>query len=381
MNHQQNPSSSGLRPRSGSMLNGFMRLLSIAAIALFSLEPLLTAQSSNISENAEQHTKIQFVAFGDSLLDCGTYSPFATIFFGGGKYSTNPTEIFPQLVAEHYGSLLEPAALGGFGIPLIPTTGLCYAQGGARVTLQPGPGHAAEGTRNANFALSTTVPVAEQIQTYLKVHKRFTSNQIIFLQGGANDVLVNLEAAQTAGTAAAQQAAVAAIMQAAIDLGNLVQTLKANGATRIVLVNMPDLGVTPQGVATADHGASLTQICQLFNATLQQTLQQQGLLDQVILIDLFTFVENTVKNFKELGFQVSNTGTACDAQAEIARAKRLHLDNPTTFSDSLFCSPQTLTAPNAAQDFEFADPIHPTTHFTQLFAPLVIQQIDASPLK
>jgi len=381
MNSQKNPSSSGLRSRPGSMLNGLMRLLSIATIAMFSLEPLHAAQSKAISEDADQHTRIQFVAFGDSLLDCGTYSPFATIFFGGGKFSTNPTKIFPQLVAEHYGSSLEPAELGGFGIPLIPTTGLCYGQGGSRVTLQPGVNHAAEGTRHADFALATTVPVAEQIQTYLKVHKRFTSNQIVFLQGGPNDILVNLETAQTAGTAAAQQAAVAAITQAAIDLANLVQTLRANGATRIVLLDMPDLGVTPDGLATADQGATLTQISQLFNATLQGTLQQQGLLNQVILIDLFTFVENTVKNFKELGFQVSNTGTACDAQAEIARATQFHLDNPSAFSDSLFCSPKTLTAPNAAQNFMFADSVHPTTHLSQLFAQFTIQQIDASPLK
>ncbi|ADV83253.1 SGNH/GDSL hydrolase family protein [Terriglobus saanensis] len=380
MNSQKKTSSSGLRLRPSSMLNGLMRLLSIAAIAMFSLEPLQASQI-DASEDSEGHGKIQFVAFGDSLMDCGVYSPFATLFFGGGKFSTNPTLIFPQVVAEHYGSVLEPAALGGFGIPLIPVNGLCYGQGGSRVKDPIGVNHAPPGTRNADFALATTIPVTEQVQIYLKVHKRFNSNQIVFLQAGPNDIQVDLEAAQAAGTAAAQQAAIAAIEQAAVDLATVVHTLKENGSPRIVLFNMPDLGVTPEGAASADHGATLTQVSQVFNTALEGSLQQQGLLNQVISIDLFTFLENSTKNFKELGFQVSNTGTACDAQAQVARATQLHLNNPSFFTDSLFCSPKTLTAPNAAQTFEFADSVHPTTHLGQLFAQFIIQQIDASPLR
>jgi hypothetical protein len=39
---------------------------------------------------------LQVVAFGDSLLDAGTYSLFAEATFGGGRFTTNPGLNFTQ---------------------------------------------------------------------------------------------------------------------------------------------------------------------------------------------------------------------------------------------------------------------------------------------
>lgn len=46
---------------------------------------------------------LQVVSFGDSLSDVGTYAPVITASFGGGRFTTNPGEVWTQKVAEYYG--------------------------------------------------------------------------------------------------------------------------------------------------------------------------------------------------------------------------------------------------------------------------------------
>ena len=53
--------------------------------------------------------KLQVVSFGDSLSDVGTYSPVAAANFGGGRFTTNPGEVWVQNVAKYYGDTLTPA--------------------------------------------------------------------------------------------------------------------------------------------------------------------------------------------------------------------------------------------------------------------------------
>ncbi|MEA3006721.1 MAG: hypothetical protein QOI94_1990 [Acidobacteriaceae bacterium] len=324
--------------------------------------------------------KLQFITFGDSLLDTGTYQQFAKAKFGGGEFTTNPSKLFIQDLACTYGDLLIPAFQGGFGTPLVPSGGFSYAQGGSRVSMQPGIGHDTSGDPNSDFQLETTVPVTQQLNTYLSIYQRFHPNQFVMINGGANDIFFNLAVAQQIGTPPAAQAAQQAIVQSAIDLAGVVDTVIAKGATHVGLLNMPDLGNAPQGFSSADHGQSLTQISQLFNATLNSQLQSKNLLDKVIVIDLFTIVDNVVANFQDFGFKVSDNGMACNAQAEIDKATALKLENPASFNDSLFCSPGTYTTPTAPEDFIFADTVHPSTHLSAIVAKAVEEQVASSGL-
>ena len=285
---------------------------------------------------------------------------------------------FTQDVALHYGDSLTPAFLGGFGIPLFPAGGLDYAQGGSRVTMQPGINHAPPGTKDAEFAEQTTVPVKDQVTEYLSVYGSFTSGQLVLINGGANDVFFQLQ------TAATQQAAVEAITQSATDLANVVATVVANGATHVAVMNLPDIGTTPLA-ASSGQGPLLTQISQLFNTTLAATLQQNKFGGRVILIDAFSFIDGIVANPQMYGFSVSNTAVACNLGAQITRATTLGLFNqlaPSAFAQlfgqSLFCSPNTYTAPGADATYIFADMVHPTTHLNALFAVFVEQQIAKS---
>jgi phospholipase/lecithinase/hemolysin len=133
-------------------------------------------------------------------------------------------------------------------------------------------------------------------------------------------------------------------------------------------------------VASADHGQSFTLISQLFNTTLANSLRQKNLANKVLLIDSFTIIDGIMANFRDNGFTVTNTATACNLQAQIARATELHLDNPDEFGISLFCSPKTFATKDADQTFMFADMVHPATHLSTLFAHIVEKQLAASEL-
>jgi len=144
-----------------------------------------------------------------------------------------------------------------------------------------------------------------------------------------------------------------------------------------VVMNLPDIGRAPLGVASSDHGQLLTQVSQLFNITLAAAfkLQQRRFGGKVTLIDAFNFIDGVIANFRTYGFRVSNTTTACNLSLQVTIAVQHHLNNPTLFGSSLFCSPNTYTTEGTDYTFMVADFVHPTTHLNALFALFVEQQI------
>ena len=322
---------------------------------------------------------LQAVSFGDSLSDVGTYAWYAKANFGGGEFTTNPGAIWTEDVAAYYGSTLTPAYSGGFTMTT-PTAlgGFGYAQGGARVALQPGI---------SNPTLST-VPVTTQIQNYLNAHGSFNSNQLVMIQGGANDIFTAATIIAADPTTAATE--VTAVQNAAIALAGAVGTLLQNGATKIVLANVPDIGKTPLGLSSSDGGALLTQLSQAFNLTLTTALTQAGILNKVIYVDAYTFIDNMSANAAANGFSVGNTGTACNLTQMSTSATAYGTANPSvlngmtpqqfgqSLATSLFCSPQMYTTAGADQSYMFADSVHPTTRLHALFAKQVESQIAAA---
>jgi phospholipase/lecithinase/hemolysin len=144
-----------------------------------------------------------------------------------------------------------------------------------------------------------------------------------------------------------------------------------------VVMNLPDIGRAPLGVASSDHGQLLTQVSQLFNITLAAAfkLQQRRFGGKVTLIDAFNFIDGVIANFRTYGFRVSTAGAGCNLAAQVQKASKLGLSNPSLFASSLFCSPSTYTTIAADYSFMFADMVHPTTHLNALFALFVEQQI------
>jgi phospholipase/lecithinase/hemolysin len=405
----------------------FIRVTQIAlASAAFALLAACGGGSDDNNNNASSTpaggVKLQVVSFGDSLSDVGTYAPVIQASFGGGRFTTNPGEVWTQKVAEYYGGTLTPAYLGGFGQPLVAAGGYGYAQGGSDVVNDQGQGWA------PNNMAATTVPVVKQVANYLSAHTSFNSNQLVLVNGGANDIFqfagttANLtalgaalqtqypllvQAGKLPNSQAGQVAFIVGylqglpnpqIAQAATQLAAQVQNIVNSGATHVVVSNVPDIGNTPLGVAanvtTPGSAALLTGISAAFNYLLVQNLTALGLVGtgKVIVVDTFTWLDQQLPNYKALGFTVSNTGTACNLTSMENNATAYAKANPsatngltpeqygTQFGSSLFCSPQTYTVAGADQTYMFADTVHPTTHLYALFAQNVQQQIAATGL-
>ncbi|SAL04358.1 acylhydrolase [Caballeronia arationis] len=305
----------------------------------------------------------QVVSFGDSLSDVGTYAPIAQRV-GGGRFTTNPGQVWTQDVANFYGGTLTAAYTGGFAFPVTAhPDGLGYAQGGARVTDPNGVDFKANGLG------PTTVPVVTQLHNYLASHGSFNAGQLVLVNGGGSDIRIHADAV-TGGSETTAQAD-QAVTLAAQQLGAIAAQILTAGAKHVVVSNVGNIGASPLGVNSADHGAELTLLTQTFNAALIGALQAIGIQNQVILVDAYTFTNDTIATFQAKGFTVSNTGIACNIQLLSLRSLPI--------PSSLFCSPDTYTVSNADQTYMFADQDHPTTHFHALFAAFVEQAVAAAP--
>lgn len=294
---------------------------------------------------------LQVVSFGDSLSDVGTFAPIASAV-GGGRFTTNPGQVWTQDVAQYYGDTLSAAFTIDITHQLSAQSGLGYAEGGATVATPA----------NLNNFLTDVIgnvemPVNQQVSSYLSAHGSFNANQLVLIWGGSNDVL----------RAGELPAAAPTVQTAATTLAQIIGQIIENGATHVVVVNVPNVGLSPKGIASTDGGANLTQLSQIFNNSLNAALQAGGLQGKVIQIDSYTWENQIIASFQANGFVVSNTSAACDP------AKTPH-------DTALLCSPATYVTANADQTYMFADDLHPATRLHALFAQFVEQQIARSGL-
>ncbi|WP_028218608.1 SGNH/GDSL hydrolase family protein [Paraburkholderia oxyphila] len=303
------------------------------------------------TNNPPGGVQLQIVSFGDSLSDVGTYAPLASAV-GGGRFTTNPGQVWTQDVAQYYGDTLNAAFTISIDHRLSAQGGFGYAEGGATVATP-----ANQYDFLTDVIGNIEMPVNQQVSSYLSAHGNFNAGQLVLVWAGANDVL-------RAGT---PPAANTTVQQAATTLAQIVGQIVQAGATHVVVVNLPNIGLSPKGLAAADGGANFTQLSQLFNSTLNAALQSNGLQGKVIEIDSYTWITQTIANYQANGFTVSNTAQACDP-------------SKTPDDTALLCSPPTYVTPNADQTYMFADDLHPTTHLHALFAQFVEQQIAQSGL-
>ncbi len=256
-----------------------------------------------------QYTNI--VTFGDSLSDGGTY---------GSRFTTNPGNVWIEMLAARLGLQLNTWVKGGTN----------FAQGGARVSQSPGitpPG-------------APERPVSAQITQYLAATGgKVDPGALVTVWAGANDVFVNLEAAGKGLITSAQVQA--NIQQAATDLVLQIGRLRAAGAQNIIVVNLPDIGITPQGLnAPATIKGTLTALSGLYNTILNQGLAQVG--GNVLAVNASGLLAEVAANPSAYGF-TNVTTPACKT------------------ASSITCTPADLRDPNAANTWLYADAVHPTT--------------------
>ncbi len=281
--------------------------------------------------HAQQQPFSNMVVFGDSLSDGGAYTNFIrTLGIPGSsqvkyfQFTTNPGNVWVEDIAQQFGLSLTPNMING---------GTNYAQGGARVDL-PSAG--------AN-PFTPEIPVSQQLDEYLGTYHYFGQNTLVTVLAGANDIF---------------QGGAAAIAPAVTGLVTEIATMQGYGARYIVVVNLPDIGLTPEFRALGPVGsAEGTAAAVGFNGGLKQGLAQIG--GNVLYVDAFSLFHEIVADPRLYG--ISNiTGVACPTVAASPGA--------------IGCTPAT-EIPGSAMSYLFADGVHPTTIGHRILADAVISEL------
>ncbi len=285
------------------------RLASVATIALAGAAMPAAAQDSPYSDT---------IFFGDSLTDAGFFRPLlpASVRPITGQFTTNPGDVYAQILADFYGGNREPNGNG--------QTGDNYAAGGARINV------------NTTGALGPIPSLQTQVNNYLASTGGSADPSALYtVFGGANDLFVVTNAGGDPNVII--PAAVAGEVA-------IVNQLTNAGARYILVPNIPDLGVTPafraQGSAAQASGTALSVT---YNNALYAGLNAAGL--RYIPLNNFALINEIVANPGLYGF-TNVTGTACQPQIT---------------ANSLTCNPTSLVSPTAPNDYVFADGVHPTT--------------------
>ncbi len=335
------------------------------------------------STAANPNPKVQFsseVTFGDSLSDLGTYNVGTIKALGGGRFTVNATLAsgapaptnWTELMAGTLGLAapcpyetgLNGQASLGFNVPVV-TNPACtnYAQGGSRVTNPVGPSNALLGSPVG----ALTVPVITQINNHLAAHGgKFSGNEVVFVLAGANDIFMNAASISASFT---PTQAVTAVGQAAAELSGYINNLVlGNGAKYVVVVNVPAIDLTPQGVlgesVAPGTQALFAAMVKTFNGQLTANLTSPN----VLIVDANTVSADQIKNPAIYGLS-NTTATACNLNYGVNP-----LATPTAYGSSLVCNGSNVIAGDVSH-YLFADLVHPTPYGNLLLARYVAAQM------
>jgi phospholipase/lecithinase/hemolysin len=303
----------------------------------------------------------QVVSFGDSLSDAGTY------WF---RFTTNPGLTFAQHLALHYGQMPFPnqhldryqeAFQGRHGDA--GPGGLNYAEGGAKT----------------NSAYSSTsqdpqgkpISARQQLNHFLQQHRRFAADQLVTLFIGTNDVAYNYDPnispvlakglrENHPPSAEVMEAETRRVEAAADDTAAIARDILKEGAKRLVVLDLFDLGQLPwfQTPAAQTYATALVKA---FNRRLLAGVPKDS--GHVLVLDTEAFVDDLIANATRYGFKYGAHEDACGSP------------------DHDYCYPETQATPDADQTYLFAAGEHLTTHAHQLLADYILKQVNASPLK
>jgi outer membrane lipase/esterase len=348
-----------------------------AALAA-ALAALLSLSACGGGGGGDQSSAVKFsalVSFGDSLSDVGAARTPGILALGGGKYTVNGPDglVWTERLAAQL-SLPAPCAaqtglnssgqLASLGAPLVDHPECnAYAQGGARVTNAIGPWNAALlASPNPSTAFQgqlgqPTVPVSTQIAKHL-AKGGFTGTELVLVLAGGNDMFVNLGAV---GVSATPEQAVTAMGTAGAELAGLVKTqIVGKGAKYVVVVNLPNVSLTPSTRA-AELAAPGSQVLtdaanKAFNNQLASGLSGVA---GVVYVD--AYAQSTDQSLNPAAYGLTNVTTAaCSSNFAV---------NPLGGS-SLACNTGNTIAGDVSH-YQYADGVHPTPFAHSLLARLV----------
>jgi outer membrane lipase/esterase len=350
------------------------------------------------------------VSFGDSLSDAGTYKVGTIAQLGGGKFTVNGGDdgTWTERLATALGTPAQCAARTGLLPNKTGITGAAvqdfaactnYAEGSSRVTFEgSGPNgvalQTAFGEQNLGFMADS---IKEQINRHLAKVSAFGGNDLVTVNGGGNDLFMQLAALGAAngggagavatarvagwpqsvidivangGNAAANAAASAAVTamgQAGTELAGYIRTLVvAKGATHVVVRNLGNVNLTPFG-RTLDAGtqALITNMTTAFDNSLRDAL---GGTAGVIIFDDYAQTGQIDADPAKGGFS-NITAVACGPNAFSVPASAP--------GSSIVCNASNLVAGDTSK-YAFADSVHPTPFASQQTANTVLELMHAA---
>lgn len=197
----------------------------------------------------------------------------------------------------------------------------------------------------------TPIDLDLQIESYLmKNDDRVNPINIFLFFIGGNDIVEAVSLGEQAGR---QE-----LSRAAEEVSQAVDAIVRRGGNEIVVLNVPNIGRTPQMLESDPGDAALaTALTQHFNAEVQSNLQAfVSNTVRIINIDMYAILEDIVGRAAELGF--TNITQGC------------YLTNDLRFAD--FCSAEQFDS------FMFFDDIHPTAKTHCLLGEAAAQQLAAA---
>lgn len=262
-------------------------------------------------------TYSRIYAFGDSLSDAGNdyiasfgVLPTSAIYYDG-RFSNGP--VWVQDLAKDLGLPAVTPSLAG---------GTDFAYGGAETGSEP-------------LHSVSPIDLPAQLAEFLAQVPKPSAHALYSLSIGANDLLDAIPVYATNPTEAVSDVTTA-VSNAVSFVGDLV----ADGARNFVILNVPNLGVTPSEAGTA---ATATKLTLLYDQDLGKeltALQQKDHLS-IHLINTYALIDNAVAHPSQYG--LTNVTTPVWTG---------NYEDPTS---------GTLNAHGSAQNgFLFFDHLHPT---------------------
>jgi len=343
---------------------------------------------------------------GDSLSDSGTFGLKFTVQ-GTAATGAGSTPVWPELVNAR---------------SALPELCPAYRQGTAGFTTAAGCTNYAIGGGRINYPQDQSNPLSirTQLARAAAVHGAYTSQDLLLIDGGGNDaadlagaflgagtsqagalayrsLLVSLLPAATVdgllatGTAGAAQAG-GAYMQALANA--FYDAIKAQaldkGAQKVVVLNMPDITLTPRfaavlaGVAMASGGGATGQAAAAqvqgvirqwvgaFNTQLAAKFKDVG---AVAIQDFYGVFTDQVGNPSKYGF-TNVKDTACPVTGTGSDGLPSYTF-PTCTATALSAKPPTGGSADWWKTYIFSDGFHPTPKGHELMAAEVIKLITA----
>ena len=251
-------------------------------------------------------------------------------------------QVWAQTFASSLGLNLAPSLSNP---PLPPPGGIDYAFGGARTS-----------------APSPTPSLEDQALVFLSQYPTnlggAPSDALYVVEGGGDNArdalpIIGPQIISTCTNPVTFQGCAKAIIQPtadayAGDMKTIINELEADGAKHIVVWNIPDIGFAP---AILSDGPLVSELATLLASQMNADLLKQiGSDPDVALFDIFTLVDEVVKDKGAFGINLSNVTDACAANQACDPSTYLFWDgiHPTSAGDMIISNAMIAFVPEPA---------------------------------